>query len=141
MRLRRKFEAHVCCADLPEAVADDAMRQFGAVAFAAQMAEVQVAQLGGHDLLGGVGSGFVRQVAMPAQDALFKAPGTVRAILEHLDIMVRFQHQRMGRADPFEHQPRGMAQVRQEPDVPGAGAEQEANRVLRVVRNAECLDQ
>ena len=55
--------------------------------------------------------------------------------------MVRFQHQRMGRADPFEHQPRGMAQVRQETDVPGAGAEQEANRVLGVVGNHERLHQ
>ena len=56
-------------------------------------------------------------------------------ILQHLDVMVGLQHQRMGRADPFEHQARGVAEVRQETDVPGAGAEQEADRVLGVVRD------
>src|ERR1017187_3950602 len=45
----------------------------------------------------------------------------------------------MGRANPFDHHPRGMPKVRQETEVPGAGAEQEANRVLGVVRDHERL--
>ena len=124
-----------------EALANDAMRQLRSVAFAAQMPKVQIAQFGGHDLLGGVGGSFVRKMAMPAQNALLEAPGTGGAILEHLDVMVRFEHERMGRSDPFEHQASGMAQVRQETNVPGASAEQVTNRVLGVVRNAERLDQ
>ena len=141
MGLGGEFEPHVGGADLLQAVVDDAMRQFGAIAFAAQVAEVKMAQVGGHDLLGGISGGFVREVAMPAQDALLEAPGAARAILEHLDVVVGLQHQGMGGADPFEHQPGGVAKVGQETDVAGAGAQQEADRVLGVVRNAERLDQ
>ena len=122
--------------DLLQAVVDDALGQFGAIALAAQMAEIQMPQVGGHDLLGGIRGGFVREMPVPAQNALLEAPGAAGTILQHLHVMVRLQHQRMGRADPFEHQPRGMAKVRQETDVPGAGAQQEADGVLGVVRDA-----
>ena len=46
----------------------------------------------------------------------------------------------MGRADAFEHQPGGMAEVGQEPDVAGAGAEEKPNRVLGVVGDSERLN-
>ena len=68
-----------------------------------------MAQLGGHDLLSGISSGFVREMAMPAQDALLEAPGPAGAILEHLDVVVRLQHEGVGRSHPFEHQARGMS--------------------------------
>ena len=117
------------------------MGQLGAVALAAQMAEIQMPQVGGHDLLGGIRGGFIGEMSMPAQNALLQTPGAAWTILQHLHVMVGFQHQRMGRLDPFEHQPRGMAQVRQETDVPGAGAEQVTHRVLGVVWNHERLHQ
>ena len=83
---------------------------------------------------------FERWPCRPRMRCL-RLQGRRGAILQHLHVMVRLQHQRMGRADSFEHQPRGMAQVRQETDVAGAGAEQVTNRVLGVVRDAERLDQ
>jgi hypothetical protein len=92
MRLGREFKAHVRRSDLLQALADDAVREFGAVAFAAQVAEVQMAQVGGHDLLSGISGGFVREMAVPAQNALLEAPGPRGAILEHLDIVIGFQH-------------------------------------------------
>ena len=134
---RRTWCAPIFC----EAVVDDAVGEFGAIALAAQVAEVEMAQVGGHDLLGGISGGLVREMAVPAQDALLEAPGAAGAILQHFDVVVGLQHQRMGGADPFEHQARGVAEVGQEADVAGAGAEQEADRVLGVVRNAERLDQ
>ena len=94
------------------------VRQLGPVALAAQVAEVDVAQFGGHDLLGGIRGGFVREMAVPAQDALLQAPGTVGTILQHLHVVICLQHERVGRADAFEHQPRGVAEVRQETNVP-----------------------
>ena len=141
MCLGGEFEPHVIRADLLQALADDAMCQLGAVALAAQVAEVQMTQVGGHDLLGGIGGGFVGEMAVAAQDALLEAPGPAGAILEHLDVMVRLEHERMGGADALEHQARGMAEVSQETDVPGAGAEEVTDRVLRVVGDAESLDQ
>ena len=78
MRLGGEFQPHVGRSDLLQAVVDDAMRQLGAIALAAQMAEIQMAQVGGHDLLGGIRGGFVREMAVPAQNALLEAPGTAR---------------------------------------------------------------
>src|ERR1039458_5289639 len=98
------------------------------------MAEIQMPQVGGHDLLGGVRGSVVREMAVPSKNTLLQTPGTAGTILQHLNVMIRLQNQRMGWANPFEHQPRGMAKVRQETDVPEIGAEQEANRVLGVVR-------
>jgi len=61
-------------ADLVEALVHDVMREFGAIAFAAEMGEVKMAQFGGHDLRGGFGSGFVREMAVTAEDALLETP-------------------------------------------------------------------
>ena len=138
--LAGQFEAHVPGAEFLEALVDDAVGQFGEVALAAQVAEVQVAQIGGDDLCEGIGGGFVGEVAVPSQDALFEAPRPAGAVLQHLDVVVGFQYQGVGGADPFEHQAGGVAQVRQEPEVAGAGAQEKADRVLRVVRHAEGFD-
>ena len=45
------------------------MRQFGFVAFAAQMSEIEMAQFGGHDLRGGLGGGLVGKMAGPGEEA------------------------------------------------------------------------
>lgn len=58
--LRGDGEAHVICADGLQALAHHGMRDVRAIAFAAEMAEIQMAQFGGHDLPGGFGGGFVR---------------------------------------------------------------------------------
>src|ERR1017187_6437785 len=73
------------------------------------MAEIQMPQVGGHDLLGGVRGSVVREMAVPSKNTLLQTPGTAGTILQHLNVMIRLQHQRMGWANPFEHQPRGMA--------------------------------
>ena len=68
-------------ADLVEAFVHDVMREFGAVAFAAQMGEVKMAQFGGHDFRGGLGGGFVRKMAVTTENALLEAPWPASAIL------------------------------------------------------------
>ena len=74
---------------------------------------------------------------MPAQDSLLQAPGPMQTILQHLDIVVGLDHQHVRGADAFDHQPRDVAKVRDEAERAGAGAEEKADRVLRVVRNGE----
>jgi len=54
----------VRCADVMELLGHDVFREFGPVAFAAQVGEVKVAQSGGHDLRGGFGGGDVREMAV-----------------------------------------------------------------------------
>ncbi len=77
--------------DASQTIIHDAVGQGGPVAFAAQVSKVEMTQLGGHELLRGIGGGFVGEMAMTAEDALFEAPGPVRAILQQLDIVIGFE--------------------------------------------------
>ena len=63
------------CPDFAELVFHHAPGQFGPVALAAEVAEVEVAQAGGHDVLGGFGGGVVGKVAVTAEDALLRLQG------------------------------------------------------------------
>ena len=53
--MRGKFGADVGGADLLEAFVHDALGKFREIALATEVTEVQVAQIGGHDSLGGIG--------------------------------------------------------------------------------------
>ena len=45
--------------NLLQTLTHDAMREIAAIALAAQVADVQMAQLGGHELFGRISGGFV----------------------------------------------------------------------------------
>src|SRR6266849_3759809 len=77
---------------------------------------------------------------MAAEDSLFEAPGPVRTILQQFDIVIGFQDQDIGVADAFEGQFGGVAEVSKEANVAFSRFEQEPNRVLGIVRNAERFD-
>ena len=99
-----------------------------------------MAQAGAHDSLGGIRCGFIREMPVPAQNALFEAPGPVRTILQHLDIVIRFEDQHVGGANPVQHLPRRMPEVGQKSKIAGPRAHQETDRVLGVVRHVECFN-
>ena len=135
--MRGEFHVDMVRADFLKAAAHDPMGQFRAIALAAQVAEIQMPQLCGHDLFGGSGSVFVGQVAVAAQDALFKTPRSAHAILQHLYVVIGFEHERIGWADAFNDKPGHVTEVGDESDVRAVGAEQKAHGVLRVVRDGE----
>jgi len=89
-----------------------------AIALAAQMPQIQVAQFGRHYLFGSVSGGFIGKVPVPAQDALFQTPWPMRTILQHFDVMIGFQHQGIGGADPLQDQFCGMTEVGKKTNVP-----------------------
>jgi hypothetical protein len=124
----------VCGADVMELFGHDVVREFGPVAFAAQVREVKMLQIGGHDLRGGLGGGGVGEMAVASEDALFQRPGPARTILQHLHVVVGFEDEDVCGADAVKHEPGDVAEVGGKADVPGGGAQDEANRVLRVVR-------
>ena len=124
-------------ADLVEAFVHDVMREFGAIAFAAQVGEVKMAQFGGHDLRGGFGGGLVGKMAMPSENALLEAPRSADAILQHLYVVIGFEHEHIRRADALDDQLRHVAEVGDEGDVAGGRAQQITNGILGVVRNGE----
>ena len=127
-------------ADVMELLGHDVLREFGLVAFAAQVREVKMPQPGGHDLRGGFGGGHVREMAVPAEDALLERPRTARTILQHLHVVVGFEDEDVRGADAVEHELGGMAEVGGKADVAARGAQKKSDRVLRVVRNGKRLD-
>ena len=124
-------------ADLMEALVHDVMRQFGLVTFAAEMGEVKVAQAGGHDLRGGFGGGFVGKMAVTAKNALLETPRAPWTILQHLHVVIGFEHEDVRRTDAFEHQFRHVTEVGDEGDVTGRCAQQITDGILGVVRDGK----
>lgn len=126
-------------ADLLEAAGHDVAGEAGLVALAAEVGEVEVFELGGHDLGGGVGGGFVGEMAVAAEDALLQAPGTA-AFLEELDVVVGLEHEDVGGANAVENEFGDVAEVGGEGDVAGGGAQEETNGVLSIVRDGKGFD-
>jgi hypothetical protein len=123
-----------------ELLGHDVFREFGLVAFAAQVREVKVAQPGGHDLRGGFGGVHVREMAVAAQDALLERPRAARTILQHLHVVVGFEHEGVRVPDAVKHELGRVAEVGGKADVAVRGAQKISDRVLRVVRNGKRLD-
>ena len=135
--LRGDLQADVGGADMVELLGHDVLGEFGLVAFAAQVREVKLLQSGGHDLRDGLGGGGVGDVAVAAKDALLERPRAARTILQHLHVVVGFKHQDARGADAVEHQLGDVAEVGGKTDIAGRGAQNESDRVLRVVRDGK----
>jgi hypothetical protein len=120
--------------------ADHFAREFGTIAIATQVAEVNVVQVGVHDRLQRFGGGFVGQMAMPTGDPLFQTPGAARIVLQHFQIVIGFEDEDVGSADAFANETRGVTEIRQETDFMSAGVQHEADRVIGVVRDRESID-
>ena len=67
--------------NLLQALIHDAMRQFGAIAFTAEMAQIQIPQLGRHDFLRAIRRGLIRQMPVTTEDSLLEAPRAARTFL------------------------------------------------------------
>src|SRR5262249_51163539 len=122
-----------------EPLMHDTLRNFWPVAFTAEVAQIKMAQLGRHNLLGRFSRRLIRQMTVPAEDPLLKTPGPMRAILQHFHIVVGFQHQHIGPAHTLQHKLRRMTEIGQNADVSGAGPQQESDRILCVVWHTECF--
>lgn len=138
--MRSQFQADVICPDIREPLLHDALGQLRFVALAAQVAEVEMLQPVGHNVRRAIGRGLVREMAVPAENALLQTPRPPWAILQHFHVMIRFQHQRMGVANPFGDEPRHVAKISGETKIGRRCAQEKANRILRIMRNGEGLD-
>ncbi len=138
--MRRHFDPNVVGANLLHPVMHDIAGQFRAVTFAAEMAEIHVTEVGRHDLFSRIGGRVVGQVAVTPQDSLLETPGPVGTVLKHFDIVVGLQNEHVGGPDSFKNQAVGMAQIGQKTDVAGNRAQQETDRILRVVRDGKGFD-
>ena len=83
--------------------------------------------------------GSVRKVAGAAHDALLEIP-RVRTGLEHVQVVVRFDHERVRTQQVVSHRIRHVPQIRCDRELATAIADAEPDWVDRVVRDRERLD-
>lgn len=136
-RLRGHLQPDMSGPNAFQAFSHNLRRKFRAIAFLAKMPQVQVPHIGRYDLLDGIRRRFVGKVPVPAEDSLFQAPGAVRTVLQHLNIVIRFQDQDVRAPHPFKRQARRMTEVRQHTDIAGSRFEQKPDRVLSIVGHGE----
>ena len=134
------FHGGVAGADPLEGGADDGLGEGRAVTIAAEVAEVEVAQLRGHDFRGELSGGVVGEVAVPAEDALLGRPRALGVVLEHFDIVIGFEDEDVRLADAFDDEPGGVAEIGEESDIAGMGPEEESNGIVGVMRDAKGID-
>lgn len=126
-------------ADLVQAFRHDAHGHFGFVTFAAQMRQIDVSQISGHDFDGGLGGSLVGKMSVASQNPLLQTPGAPR-FLKQFNVMVGFQNQHLRGAHPLNHQPGHVAEIRDKPEIPRASPQQITNGILRIVRNRKRFD-
>lgn len=59
---------------------------------------------------------------MPTQDALFEAPRTARVFLKEFQVVIGFEQENLGEANPFDDEFGGMAEIGEKTDVAAVGA-------------------
>ena len=131
------LNVHVVRASFLKPFTDDAVREFRPIAVAAEVAEIQMAQFGGHNLFRGIGRSVVGEMSVPAQDALLQAPRSAGVFLQQFHIVIGFQQEHIGGADAFDDQFGRVAEVGEETNVARRGAQQESDGIGGVVRHGE----
>ena len=122
-----------------EALLNDGAGEFGFVAVAAEVAEVNMLKIGGNEFSKDGGGGFVAEMAVATHDALFDAPRTAEVILQQLHIVVGFENQDVGSADSLHNELGGVPEVGEETDATAVGAEHEADGIVGIVRDGKCF--
>jgi hypothetical protein len=114
--------------------------QFGAIAVAAQVAQVDVPQFRGYDFFRNRGGGLVREVAVTTEDPLFHAPRPAPIVLQELKIMIGLEHEDACLADSFDDEFGGMPKVGEESHVARGSVNEKPDRVVGIVGYRECVD-
>src|SRR6267143_6098955 len=104
------------------------------------MAQIKVLQLARDDLLYGESGGVIGEVAMPAENTLFETPWSARVILEHFHVVIGFKHKHIRATHSLDNELGRMPKIGQNPDGPLWRAQQEADRIIGVMRDAKGVD-
>ena len=115
--------------------------EIGIVVFLRDVGENEMANTGIEAF--GIGKefadGVIREVAGAGEDALLDDPG-IRANLEHVEIVVGFEDEAIGLAEVDADVVREVAEIGADGDFGTVGAEGEAYRIGRIVRDGEGVD-
>ncbi len=128
------------CSDASKPFADSPESHLRSVTVFAQVSKVEMAEIFRDDLSGDFGGGFIGQMSVPAQNALFHTPRTLGVILEKLGVMIGFEDQDSGFADPLDDHLRGMAQICEKTNVISVCMEHKTHGILGIMWNGESID-
>jgi hypothetical protein len=109
---------NVTGSDRLESLVSGLERQFRRIAIAAQMSQIDLAQVRAHQRLEHASGRFVREMAVTAENPLFHTPGAADIILQHFHIMIRLQNEDLRFADALNDEFGRVAEVREETDMP-----------------------
>lgn len=104
------------------------------------MTQVKALEVSGNDLFGDFSGGFIGKMAMAAEDTLFDAPGSAGVVLEELEIMVGLEDEDIGGPNPLNDELGGVPKVGQESDFSFVGSNEEADRIISIMRNRKRVD-
>src|SRR5687768_10807245 len=104
-------------ADGIKAILNDGAGEFGFVAVAAEMAEVNVLKICGDKLSEDGCSRFIAEMPVTTHDSLFDAPRTAKIVLQQLHVVVCFENEDVGRANPFHDELGGVTEISEETDA------------------------
>ena len=127
-------------AELGQALIDRGQSQFRTITIPTQVAQVNLAQISRYNFLEHIRRCFIAKVAMPAVDALFHTPGAMPILLQELDVVVSFQHEHVGTTDSLNNELCRVAQVSEKANIHAGRADEEADRILGIVRDGERFD-
>src|SRR5262245_40318235 len=96
-----------------------------------------MAQLGGNDLLRGIGGSLIGKMPMSTQDALFDAPGTARIVLQHFHVVVRFEHEGVCRLDALDYKARSITEISKKSNPRTINSNKKPHRIIGVMRHAK----
>jgi hypothetical protein len=80
-------------------------------------------------------------MSVPSENPLLEAPGPMGAVLQHLDIVIGFEHKHVRGPDSLHHQFCDVPQIREKTHVRRVRSDQESHGILGVVRNGKGLHQ
>lgn len=124
-----------------EAFFHDRAGELRFIAFAAEMTQEEVTQFGGHELRGGLRRRGIREMTVATQNALLKAPGAMRTVLQHFHIVIGFEQQNVRAANAFDHEAGCMTQISKEADFTSGGMQEKGDGILGVMRDRERFDE
>jgi hypothetical protein len=101
LRLRGRMDCDMICARVLHLFAHHLAREFRPIAIAAQVAKINMTKVAVHDCLQRFSSGFIGKMAMPAGNTLLQTPWPARIVLQHFQIVIRFEHEDIGSAHAF----------------------------------------
>src|SRR5438093_4531146 len=135
----KKFDLDL--AGFAERVAHGLERESGCIAIAAEMAEHDTIDFSRKQFFDHDGGCVIGEMSVPRLNPLFHRPGPMGIVLQKFFVVVCFDDQGMNLPKPFHNHLGRVTEIGDESESARSRIERESDRIDRVVRDREGLDQ